>query len=79
MQPNIVGSNIRKMVGTVAVVSETEYGKWIDEISVTPPGDVLYKRFGCNTCHSIDGTSGNGPTFKGLFGKTEKLVDGTSA
>ena len=71
------GQQHSKMVGTVSVVSETEYAKWIEEISVTPPGDVLYKRFGCNTCHSLDGTTGNGPSFKNIFGKKEELEDGT--
>ena len=29
-----------------------------------------------SACHSVDGTPGVGPTWKGLFGKTETLVDG---
>lgn len=32
----------------------------------------------CTTCHSLDGQPGIGPTFKGLFGRTEKLRDGSS-
>ena len=73
------GQQHSKMVGTLSVVSEADYAKWIDDISVTPPGDVLYKRFGCITCHSIDGTPGNGPTLKGLFGKKDrKFSDGTT-
>ena len=73
------GQQHSKMVGTLSVVSETEYTKWIEDISVTPTGDVLYKRFGCATCHSIDGTSGNGPTLKNLYGKKEEFTDGTTA
>ena len=71
------GQQHSKMVGTVSVVSESEYKAWIEEISVTPPGDVLYKRFGCATCHTLDGTVSNGPSLKGLFGKKEELTDGT--
>lgn len=33
---------------------------------------------GCVGCHTTDGKPGVGPTFKGLFGKTEQLEDGTS-
>ena len=72
------GQQHSTMTGTLSVVSETDYAKWIEEISVTPPGDVLYKRFGCATCHSIDGSTGNGPTLKGLFGKKEEFTDGSS-
>jgi cytochrome c oxidase subunit 2 len=30
-------------------------------------------------CHSVDGSRGAGPTWQGLFGKTESLADGSSA
>ena len=30
----------------------------------------------CAGCHSIDGAKGVGPTFKGLWGRTEELADG---
>ena len=32
-------------------------------------GYDLYVRHACNTCHSLDGSRMNGPTFKGLYGK----------
>ncbi len=35
-------------------------------------GTQLYKAKGCNACHTLDGTKIVGPTFKGLWGKTEK-------
>ena len=41
-------------------------------------GELLYKQRGCGQCHSIDGAGGTGPTFKGLWGATNKMVDGTS-
>lgn len=34
---------------------------------------------GCIACHSIDGKPGVGPTWKGLYGKTESMADGSSA
>lgn len=42
------------------------------------PGGRLYASLGCQGCHSLDGSQGTGPTFKGLFGSTVKLTNGQS-
>lgn len=39
-------------------------------------GEGLYKSKGCNACHSLDGSKIVGPSFKGLWGKTEKTDKG---
>lgn len=39
-------------------------------------GGQLYKAKGCNACHSLDGSKIVGPTFKGLYGKTEETSAG---
>ena len=44
----------------------------------TEVGELLYNRLGCKRCHSLDGESGIGPTFQGLWGREEVFVDGTS-
>ena len=41
-------------------------------------GKKLYTSRACITCHSIDGTPNTGPTFKGAYGRTETLADGTT-
>ncbi|MGF6092211.1 cytochrome c oxidase subunit II [Pseudomonas sp. 18173] len=41
-------------------------------------GQRLAGSFGCLACHSVDGTKGVGPSWQGLYGKTETLADGTS-
>lgn len=41
-------------------------------------GQRIYSRRGCNACHSLDGTPGTGPTWQGLWGRTETLQDGSS-
>jgi cytochrome c oxidase subunit 2 len=33
---------------------------------------------GCTACHSVDGSDGAAPTFKGLFGSQRRLSDGTT-
>ena len=42
-------------------------------------GQSLAQSKGCVACHSVDGSAGVGPTWKGLFGKTETLADGSTA
>jgi cytochrome c oxidase subunit 2 len=39
-------------------------------------GKELFSSLGCQSCHTLDGTRATGPTFKGLFGKKEKLANG---
>ena len=41
-------------------------------------GQQVAKQYGCFACHSDDGSPRIGPTWKGLYGKTEPLVDGSS-
>ncbi len=40
-------------------------------------GKTLFTARACNACHSVDGTRLVGPTFKGLYGKTEETSAGT--
>lgn len=67
-----------------AIVHEGDgYDKWLvqkeKEIELLPPaelGERMYKQFGCGACHSLDGTPNTGPTFKGVWGRTETLASG---
>jgi cytochrome c oxidase subunit 2 len=60
---------------------------WRDVIRVldTLPEDPMeafnhvHTRRGCNQCHSLDGSSGIGPTFRDLFGAERRFTDGTTA
>jgi cytochrome c1 len=47
--------------------------------SASAPGEQEYNRYACASCHSIDGSDGTGPTFKGLAGKTVQLEGGETA
>ena len=33
---------------------------------------------GCLACHSLDGVRGVGPSWQGMYGRTESLADGSS-
>jgi len=46
--------------------------------SMAEYGERIYKRRGCVACHSTDGTDGTGPSWQGLYGRTEQLLDGSS-
>jgi cytochrome c oxidase subunit 2 len=68
------------MLSKVIVLPEEEFAKWYQgkkkEVIAKgpPPGYKLYQEKGCIACHSIDGSPRVGPSFKALFGKTEKVI-----
>jgi len=80
------------MEKTVRVVSQADYDKWVAvntqkaiaqaTASAGHPdparGQTLYTQLGCKTCHSLDGSKGIGPTWKGLFGSKVSLADDTT-
>jgi cytochrome c oxidase subunit 2 len=41
-------------------------------------GQSIAQSRGCTACHSVDGSSGVGPSWKGLYGKQETLADGST-
>jgi len=43
------------------------------------PGEQVYRQYACASCHSLDGSEGTGPTFKGLAGSTVTLKGGKTA
>ncbi|NOX47733.1 MAG: cytochrome c oxidase subunit II [Chlorobi bacterium] len=69
------------MLSKVNVMPEANYEKWFNEKTTAPadehPGLTVLKTNGCLACHSLDGSKLVGPSFKGLWGKTETvLTDG---
>lgn len=45
--------------------------------SLVEKGHQLAEKYGCVACHSQDGGSSLGPGWKGLYGRTEQLSDGS--
>ena len=50
----------------------------IDFTDPVAAGETVAERNACGACHSIDGTKNVGPTWKGLFGSSESMTDGSS-
>jgi cytochrome c oxidase subunit II len=55
----------------------TKNGAGGDELA--RQGKLLAQAKGCIACHTVDGNAGVGPTWKGLYGKTETMADGSTA
>jgi cytochrome c oxidase subunit 2 len=79
------GAGHSAMLAQLYVHSPEDYAKWLadeEEKSMNKPpvalGADLYKTRGCAQCHSLDGSRGIGPSFKGLYGKTEHLEGGAT-
>ncbi len=79
------GTNHSQMLAEVVVhEDQASYDAWAAEgrsptLSLVDQGHKVFDERGCTACHSEDGSEGLGPTVKGLWGKTEKLVGGGTA
>jgi cytochrome c oxidase subunit 2 len=79
------GTNHSQMMADVVIhPDQASYDAWAAEgrsptLSLAEQGRKLFDEKGCSACHSDDGSAGVGPTVKGLWGKTEKLVGGGTA
>jgi cytochrome c oxidase subunit 2 len=68
------------MMTKIIALSQEEFIKWYQSKTLTATlrvaslGPQLYQEKGCVGCHSLDGSQRVGPTFKGLFGKREKVM-----
>jgi cytochrome c oxidase subunit 2 len=79
------GRNHSEMDAEVKVVSRTRFDEWLesaatpDDIPLPELGEKLYTQQGCQGCHSLDGSDMVGPTWKGLYGKTNhQMADGST-
>ena len=48
-----------------------------DDVTPEDWGKQLYTKYGCIACHTLDGSKGVGPSFKGLYGREESMADGS--
>jgi len=85
----ICGNAHSSMLAEVRVLSAADFDAWVDErqdrpafAQLTPEerGAFWYSNegFGCAGCHSVDGSRLVGPSWLGLYGRTEQLEDGST-
>ena len=79
------GTQHFNMLARVIVQTPADYKKWLAEagdmsgkMSPVAYGELLYRRHGCVNCHSLDGSAGTGPSFKGIYGRPVQLDDGST-
>ncbi len=66
------------MLSTVEVIPETDYLAWLEKSDVPEgehPGLTILKRNACISCHSLDGSKLIGPSFKGIYGRKETVLE----
>lgn len=80
------GERHSMMIGEVHVVDAEEFDAGVKaklyqpQIDLSAPADVqgksLFTNKGCGACHSLDGSKLACPTFKGIWGREEEMIDG---
>ncbi|MDD5287115.1 MAG: c-type cytochrome, partial [Desulfuromonadaceae bacterium] len=73
------GTAHSSMISTVEALPEAEFAVWLDNSgnsapATRPDGKKLAEENGCLGCHSLDGSPGVGPSFKGLFGSRVDVI-----
>ena len=81
------GLDHSKMLASINVVPQAEYDRWLSDrseemamaaMSPVELGRKVYTEKGCNACHSLNGARLVGPSFLNLFGREEKMADGST-
>ncbi len=77
------GTQHSDMLARVFVETEEEHdaflekiSKWFEGMDPVDVGKRLHGSAGCAQCHSLDGTAGQGPSWKGIWGKQEMTDKG---
>ena len=77
------GDSHSNMLAVLKVMPPDEYATWVDSVKnannkLSPKelGAKLYQSKACVTCHSIDGSTRIGPSYKGLYGTMAELESG---
>lgn len=76
------GKGHSAMITTVEALPIAEFTEWLnhdaeEKEAGKPDGERIAREKGCLACHSLDGSRGAGPTFKGIYQRqTTVLVNG---
>jgi len=81
----ICGEGHAGMLADVEVVSQADFEQFLVDSAfrysdLTPEerGQQFYTELGCAGCHTVDGASGVGPSWNGIYLREELLTDGTT-
>jgi cytochrome c oxidase subunit 2 len=79
------GTSHSEMQSRFVAHDRADYDKWMEKaarwwegLSPADIGRTVYEKRGCAQCHSIDGSGGIAPTFKGDFGTRRTFTDGST-
>ena len=83
------GDSHSRMLAKVVVLEPADFALWVKAQNnfdaeaayagdVTKLGEYYTSKGGCAGCHSVDGSAGTGPTWKGLYSKERKFADGST-
>jgi cytochrome c oxidase subunit 2 len=64
-------------IKSLSAAGQKEQGPADAQNELATQGQRLAESLGCLACHSVDGSQGIGPSWQGLYGKTQTLVDGS--
>lgn len=79
----LCGSQHYAMLADVIVMTENDYGLWLEEqaagcdLDDVTCGERWVNVNGCTACHSLDGSDLVAPTWLGVYGAQEELADGS--
>ena len=75
------GADHSQMIGWVYVMEPSDYAAWLTgqtkTESMAQAGERLFNERGCGSCHSPENAD-RGPLLAGIYGKPEKLRDGST-
>jgi cytochrome c oxidase subunit 2 len=77
------GDGHSRMITKVFVYDQANFDQWLlnggtlVELAPEALGKKKYEAL-CSSCHSLDGSRIQGPSFKGIFGRSQQLADGSS-
>jgi cytochrome c oxidase subunit 2 len=75
------GAGHSRMRGRVVALPPADYAAWLSA-HATPDlaaaGEKIATEKGCMRCHTVDGTTHLGPTWRGLYGSTVRFQDGST-
>ena len=72
------GLNHQNMAGVIHVTEKAAAQPPPPAAPAAGAGKAVLEQYACTACHSVDGSAGTGPTFKGLFGSKRVFADGTT-